>query len=311
MADDGNGVTKDKDPMMRFAGKTVFLAVPCGTQLLQIQTANAIQNCFTSLADVRLLTASQYCSALTGNFNGLWCMALNHNIRNPDAPIDYFAMIHSDMGVTEPDWLYQLLCIIEDCNVEMASAIIPIKDGRGLTSTGFDIHPWRPRRLTITETLRLPETFTADDIMVKKNGAWQPKPAIDLSGPLAPLLPNTGCWACKFTSPWVKEFAFSVGDRIVEVRDKDGKITGYAQQFQSEDWNLGRFMNARGIKFAVTSAIHPNHFGTFNYSVGTEPWGNARDEETIRVYNSSHTEVVSADNVVYNPGSTWTDPNKE
>lgn len=184
-------------------------------------------------------------SALTFNFNIIFSKALNMRSKG----ITHFAMMHDDI-VPPPFWLDKLYDLMVKHEADMISAIVPIKDSRGLTSTavfescdGSDPY-WRPKRLTLTEVFQLPPTFT------------HPK-----------LLLNTGLMLIDITKPWVDGMFFEFEDRI--VKDEKGD---YRAQFVPEDWNFSRRALERGATLFATREIELLHLGGNGYH-NHHPWG--------------------------------------
>jgi hypothetical protein len=146
-------------------------------------------------------------------FNKLWCQALNERTQRG---LTHFAMHHSDIQA-EPGWLDILLEEQRKVGADVLSAVIPIKDQRGLTSTGLrDPVTGRIRRLTMREVMKLPVTFEAAD--TDAGDQW--------------LMVNTGLWVCDFTKPWVEEVCFSILDAVVREEDR------FVPKALSEDWNF-------------------------------------------------------------------------
>ena len=193
-------------------------------------------------------------SLLAAGFNYLWSLGLAGDYT-------HFAMLHADI---EPDWnwLDIMLVELERTGADLISAVAPIKDARGITSTGIG-HPdiwWSPkRRLTMQEIMRLPSTFTAED-------AGYPDHA---------LLINTGCWLADLSNPkWRETDAdgslkvyFNIRDRI--VKNGAGSYIGHTQ---SEDWFFSVRMHEQGLKAVATRKVQLGHYSDFawpNYA----PWG--------------------------------------
>lgn len=182
---------------------------------------------------------SRSLSLLTTNFNLLWCDCLNQR-----PAFTHFAMVHADV-VPEPNWLANLLAEQRRVGADILSACIPLKDDRGLTSTG--VMDWRTRRMrkfTVAETLALPRSFTAAD-------AGYPGHA---------LLMNTGLWVCDFTRPWVERMCFRQADTI--VRQSDGQFRPAAV---SEDWLFSLDAARLGLRCLATTAVRVKHVGIFEY----------------------------------------------
>lgn len=202
----------------------------------------------------------------TEDFNVLWTDAQN---LFEQGRVTHFAMLHGDIT---PDagqyWLDVLLEEMDRLGASLVSAISPIKDGRGLTSSGIcDMSdPWRPfRRFTVREVFaELPETF--DNV-----GAGYPD---------RPLLHNTGLWVCDLRRPEFRavredgtlDLYFAFPTRA--VRDADGK---WVHQRESEDWHFSRDLWLRGVRDTyITSKVRLQHHGGMTWGTH-QPWGTFED----------------------------------
>lgn len=186
-------------------------------------------------------------SLLTWNFNSAWATALN---LKESHGLTHFLLIHADVRPKGEDWLDVMLAEMERMQADVMSAIIPIKDQRGLTSTALDTDPWRPLRLTQRQVLtEFPETWTADE-----------------------LLFNTGLLLVDLRKPWVEQVCFTMRDQI--VRDDDGQWRAYVQP---EDWHFSRQCRALGVRAYVTRKVVVEHFGTGCWSSG-QVWGEPVDQ---------------------------------
>lgn len=224
----------------------VFLGLPHYGQVY-CEVAKVFYLAASKTADVQHADASG--SLLASVFNGLWAAAVvgGH---------DWFAMLHADV-VPEPWWIDKLLDIAEGTEADVVSAIVPIKDGRGLTSTAIDHddEPWRQRqRLTMAEIHNLPETFSA----------------ASFPGALG-LLVNTGCFLVRL-GPWAKGVRFSIRDRILWTPD------GPLVQTIPEDWDFSRQARAAGKKIVATRAVQVRHLGSAHYG-NAQPWGLWRTDQ--------------------------------
>jgi hypothetical protein len=187
-------------------------------------------------------------SLLAYNFNLLWCRALN--LRQSPTPPDRFVMMHSDIEA-ESCWMDKLLDEMDRLDADVLSCVIPIKDARGLTSTGLmDPGDKHIRRLTMGEVVNLPETFCADD--TDDPGHW--------------LMLNTGLFAVNFKKPWVEEVCFNIVDQIYSENKRFWPVV------LSEDWNFSRWCVARGLKIFATRKIKIIHHGLMGYP-NTTAWG--------------------------------------
>lgn len=174
-------------------------------------------------------------SVLTSCFNKMTCEAMN--ARELDG-FTHLAMMHADVN-PDPCWLDVLVEELEVGRFDMVSAVIPIKDHKGLTSTGLStpVGRWAVRRLTMHEVFDLPETFTAADI------PWRAGEEN--------LLLNSGCFVMRFDRPWFSGLCWRQQDRIVKVLTT-GK---YGNESQSEDWDWSRQLIDRGCRLAATRKV--------------------------------------------------------
>lgn len=200
----------------------------------------------------------QESSLLALNMNGIWCKALN---ASRTGRLDYFAMLHSDI---EPEdfWLDRLVDELEERDLDVLGVAVPIKDGRGVTSTALGRHDgntWRVKaRITMKELFKLPETFTSEDVG-------------------HPLLLNTGCWVCRFNEEWARKVYFTINDGIFW----DQLQAIYHPQNEPEDWFFSRLLHELGLKVGCTRKIRLGHRGEMVYS-NHRPWGqHAHDEANI------------------------------
>jgi hypothetical protein len=245
------------------------LAVPIGGDgTLAVATHRAIAGLASTSHDV--IAAVQGSSALTLNFNALWCEALNRRLAG--TPIDVFCMIHTDIVPVEPDWLDRLLTILDETGADVLSAIVPIKDIKGLTSTAFDTNRWTPRRLTMTEAFTLPPTITDTPELRQRFGG--------------PLLLNTGLMLVRFIEPWCLEACFTIDNAI--HRSPDGQ---YCPFFEPEDWKFSRWCQARGLKLAATRAVRVGHLGQTLYDNG-QAWGSL-GVDSINLTNAAAADIGS------------------
>lgn len=187
-------------------------------------------------------------SLLTWSFNTAWAYMLN--LKESDG-LTHFLMIHADVKPKQRDWLKILFKEMETMEADIVSAIIPIKDQRGLTSTAFDTDPWRPLRVTQKQSIeQLPVTWT------------HPK-----------LLFNTGLWLADIRKPWVYDVCFHMEDRI--RRDENGK---WVAEVQPEDWHFSRQCHALGVKCFATRAVELDHLGQASFP-STGVWGEPVDNQ--------------------------------
>ena len=80
-----------------------------------------------------ILHRLQQTSLLASACNNLWCDALNKRMQDN---LKWFVLVHADV-VPEPMFADKLIAIAEKHDADLVSAVIPIKDENGLTSTAI------------------------------------------------------------------------------------------------------------------------------------------------------------------------------
>ncbi len=200
-----------------------------------------------TLRGIDRIELEQGTSMLPRCFNLLLADALNYK---GERPITHLAMLHDDIA-PDAGWLDILLDELERTGADIISAVSPIKNEKGLTSTAIDVgDPWIVRRLTMHEVYQLPETFEAKDIRWNVGGK--------------PLLVNTGCWLAKFDRAFWEAFADEErgngqsGFRFITKlhRMPDGV---WASLDQPEDWQWSREAHALGQKVVATRKVLLDH----------------------------------------------------
>ena len=235
----------------------IFLAMPGYGNM----TASAARAFFYASKDMhRPLNVYKCGSLLAANFNMLWAQALN--MQRLGTKIDYFAMLHDDVGARDY-WLDTLEEEMNERDLDLLGVVVPIKDGHGLTSVALasdDKDTWKVHcRLTIDEVHKLPETFTSEDVG-------------------RPLLLNTGCWMIRFNPAFNRKLYFTINDRIVfnETTDRS------ELQVESEDWFFSRLCHEQGLRIGATRKVPVAHKGAIDF--GNElPWGDwTFDQEFLK-----------------------------
>lgn len=213
---------------------------------VHMAAAKAFWHCASAGCHVQHVTCEA--SLLANGFNSLLGAALSLR----ESGYKFFVMLHGDI-VPEPFWVDMLLAELMRLNADLVSAVVPIKDGRGLTSTGIDDakDPWTPlKRLTLKEVHRLPETFNAEDA----------------GFPHHRLLVNTGCWIMRLDTHYADRVRFTIRDQLL----KDGQA--YKPQVIPEDWDFSRQVQAAGGKVYATRKVRLAHLGGAHYR-NDQPWG--------------------------------------
>jgi hypothetical protein len=209
---------------------SVFVAIPSrGMISAGLLRAMAQPGEGVSLYDVR----AKGSSLLAFSFNALWCEALNERDK-----FRWFVMCHDDI-VPEDGWLKIMLEEREKIGADILHVVSPLRDQRGLTSTGrMSLETHETRRLSLNEISALPETFDMQ--------------AAGFIGDL--MLMNTGLWICDMRAPWVDKIHFQMRDRIVV--EPDGT---YKPQCVGEDWLFSIVAYRLGLKLAATRKVRLKH----------------------------------------------------
>lgn len=239
--------------MMQSDTGNIFLGMP-GYGKLTAGAARGLWLASQNMGSVFVQQSSG--SLLAANFNGLWCSALN--LALDGTPVKYFAMLHDDVA-PQDFWLDDLIKELEAKQLDVLSVVVPIKDTKGLTSTAIDGEDswWMKCRLTMSEVMSLPETFTAEDIGGQ-------------------LLVNTGCWVCKFDYEWACKVSFTINDRIAP----NETTKRWEPQVEPEDWNFSRQCNRLGLKIGATRKIAVSHRGEGDFS-NQRVWGQKFDMAAV------------------------------
>jgi len=232
-------------------------------------------------------------SLLARNFNTLWCAAW-------EAQSDYFVMLHSDIGIRAPagfvgSWLDAFIERIEEAKAAVLSAVVPIKNNIGHTSTALQLtrdNSFTLRRVVIKDLPKLPvKWITRDDLCA----LYQVNPEV-----AGPMLVNTGAMIMDLKRfPWAKErwCGFEIRDHLAWSLD------GVPRPFSApEDWRLSQFLFKQGWMYAATKEFPIAHLGSSPYS-NYGAWGMDEDTEgptwpSIRGYENSR--VLSSKGVILN-----------
>ncbi len=195
----------------------------------------------------------QASSFLTLQFNRYWCIALN------DKSWSHFIMLHTDLVPRDPHWMKQLIELADANNIDVLSAVSPIKNSLGLTSTALarkgDFGDFR--RVTMREVGNLPEVFFRDD--VAKLFGWEAR---------GHLLVNTGLMCVRMQKrKALEQMRFTTGNWI--RRNNKGNFMAISEP---EDWNWSVQAQERGLTVAATRAVALEHRGEFSFR-NDIPWG--------------------------------------
>jgi len=208
--------------------------------------------------DVDLAMAKFGSSLLAKGFNILWSGALNAAARGE---CTHACMMHDDV-VPEEGWLDKLIAVMEARGDPLVSVVSPIKDPRGLTSSGiaYPGNRWEVRRFTLHECVNiLPETWgTKETIAVGLNpGGW-------------PVVFNTGLWLADLRDPrWQETDKNGVAKYYFTITDQmyfDKQRGEFCTRGESEDWFFSREVAAGGIPYCCTRAVRLKHLGEYFYA---------------------------------------------
>lgn len=213
----------------------VYLGIPTHDGRVQNEVVNAILGAGRTLGTATVEGGS----ALTYNFNSLYCMALNNRVNG----FTHFAMLHSDIAVKQAGWLDKMVEIMEREGASVVSVVMPLKKvGSDMTSTAIEeLATEKPlgfvaRKLTLRECAERGETWT--------------DPA---------LLVNTGLMLVDIRTPWSTKVWFEFKDRIESVLE-GGRETFYPVSL-AEDFGFSRMVRAQGGKLVVTREVFAEHCG--------------------------------------------------
>jgi len=207
-------------------------------------------------------------SLLAQSFNGAWCTALN--MRESGYNIQWFAMLHDDV-VPEPNWAKILMEDLHSTGADMVSAIVPVKDPSGVTSTAIDndgtgdqsIMGRNTRRYSWERRITLKEAIGGEQLGIK--GLPDVFNAADCGYTNHHILANTGCWMCRFDRDWVqaedehgnKRVYFTINDRI----RRDQNTGKWVADVEPEDWFVSRQIQQLGGKIFITQRVKLCHYG--------------------------------------------------
>ncbi|MCK5017059.1 MAG: class I SAM-dependent methyltransferase [Candidatus Peribacteraceae bacterium] len=197
------------------------------------------------------------------DFDSIWTAALNEG---EAGNITHVAMLHLDIAPEAGDdsqvWLDTLIAEMDRLDLDYISAVSPLKDSRGLTSSGIGDpdNSWGAwRRFTMKDIYKLPETFTKEDI-----------------DPERFLLHNSGCWVADMRKPiWYQPTPngdapayFAFPERVY----RDPLSGQWVHARESEDWFFSRCMASMNAKTAITRKVRLTHIGKAGFP-NKEPWG--------------------------------------
>lgn len=226
-----------------------------------------VQNASLSVPDQRYLHQRRG-SILDHVFNSIFCVALNNRDR-----FKWFLLCHADVLPCGNEVINRMIRIAEDLQADALSAVIPIKDDKGLTSTGLQwVTPEcvaRRRRLTLSELYALPETFGAKELaelFKVVHSYW--------------LLFNTGLLLLRLSHPAIERMSFST---MATIRKNEAGL--FVPLVNPEDWSFSQQASVNGLRCFATRAIEVRHLGEQEYSnaPGFGSWEMDHDYEKVEL----------------------------
>lgn len=183
-------------------------------------------------------------SVLPACFNNLLALALDHR---DEGRATHMAMCHSDI-LAEPGWINKLYNEMWFRNLDLISAVVPIKGPTGRTSTaiGNENDRWHIKRCIFDrDREKLPQTFTA----------------ANACGPEEVLLVNTGLFLCDLRRPYWDDFSFQFHTKIFKNPQTGKRETAS----RSEDWEMSYHLHENKAPYAATWAVKLHHEGIYKY----------------------------------------------
>ena len=135
---------------------SIFLAQPTYGFSVDVRAEQAVIH---ELGKAIRVTDPRSSSWLPFNFNLSWVECLN---RRTEFGVNYFMMLHADIK-PEFGFAKMMLDEMQRTGAHLLAAVAPFKNYSGLTSTALEIPDDTPRRLTMKEIAKLPETFSLED----------------------------------------------------------------------------------------------------------------------------------------------------
>lgn len=246
--------------------RKVFLGCPTHDGRMESAAADIF---YSAASKDPVIIMNNQSSALTANCNHLYATALNYKKHHP---LKWFALLHSDV-IPEEFFVDKLIALAEQHEADFMSAVIPIKDQRGVTSTGFLFGNSFHTRITQKQLWNehMPATFDGPMALAAIEKMGQ-------SGNMFfqhnVLLANTGCMVVRLDKDWSEKLFFTIEDQIYQGEDGLFKV-----RFFPEDWNFSLMVNNHGGKVMCTREVLVKHAGGTRYS-NHEQWGHFTDPET-------------------------------
>lgn len=230
----------------------VLLFQPCGLQAkpCDVDATWHRQDWHHNPKSAELVGRNEFRSgSLVGSFNEGWARARNMVERGQAT---HFAMLHADVWASAW-WITDLIAEMRRYNALVASAHVGIKHhARTHTSTavGPIDDPYSHTCLTMSDLAKLPETITPEHVC--KDGEV--------------LVINTGVMVIDLRHPWVMDWVWPQTCAI--ERNARGV---WRSKLRTEDWEMSRFLHARGVRYIATRKVTTRHYGMDFWEVGPDP----------------------------------------
>lgn len=252
--------------------KAAFLALPTYDGRVEFATAQAALQYACQTVD--LIPLPMHYGSTAPTCNHLWTTAINVRRQNPD--VEWFAMLHADVA-PEPLWLDKLIAEANAHNADIVSAVIPLKEDSGRTSTalanwsgepvgGYGArYPGVVGRLTLRQvhSAAFPRTFGIDAAI---NALAKIPEDLRTIAPCNALLCNTGCMVVRIAGKvdWSR-----VHFTLVEGVYDDGKLHHW---YLPDDWLFTYRASQCGAKVMATTAVKCGHIGVKRWE-NDSAWG--------------------------------------
>jgi len=243
--------------------RRVYMAMPLHDGRPEGRAAEAFYATASARANTHRVQRQLCNSLLPHAFNSLWSEAL---VMASRGEVDFFAMLHGDMA-PDAGWLDTLIDELEANNAAMISAIVPIKNDTGLSSTAYcdPRTPWDYTRLTMSEVQRMPETFGNE--LIKDRD------------PNGVLLLNTGCCVMDMRLPcWLEADGDELFFRFEFITRIARRNKVLRAEVLPEDWLWSLRCQSRGLKIIATRKVAISHIGKKDFR-NDRVWGAMRDTE--------------------------------
>jgi hypothetical protein len=212
-------------------------------------------------------------SLIDRNCTMLWCDALIH--RDRDADFSYFAMLHDDI-LPQAYWLDRMIDLLEEHQADFLSAVVPLKDDSGATSTAISAPgKWWTNYCRLTQAqVRHADFADVFDVHAAADAVQRLPAEMQVAEvPREFLLANTGCMVCRLDRPWAEHVWFESETRLGKIQSTRVVL------HRSEDWRFSAMIAARGGKVMATRLIQLLHIdqATGRQFNSHAIWGNPRD----------------------------------